>query len=244
MSEILFEFWPEVEAGQRRRPMAPRVAVILSGCGVLDGSEIHEATLALLFLDRSNCQVRCFAPNKAQSDVVDHVSQKQVSHQDRNVLVEAARIARGKIEPLSGIDLDEFDAVILPGGYGAAKNLCTFALDGAKCEIDHDVAAVIQEAVAKRLVLGAICISPVVVARALRDTGVRPTLTVGSDRGTMDAIEQLQACPVKAKTTDCVVDKKNRIVSTPAYMLAERISEVAEGVEKLVKSVLALVKKA
>ena len=219
-----------------------RVGVVLSGCGVFDGSEIHEAVLTLLFLDRAGAEIHCFAPDKPQREVVNHFTQKPVAGETRNVLVESARIARGEIAPLSSLNLDQLEAIIFPGGFGAAKNLCSFAVDDVKCELDPDVGRVIQEAVAKGKVVGAICISPVLIARALQGkTGSKPVLTIGTDAATAGALRQLGAENKPASVKEIVVDEKNKIVSTPAYMLGPRIANVAEGIELLVKKVLELV---
>jgi len=214
-----------------------RVGVILSGCGVFDGSEIHEAVLTLYFLDRAHAQVHCYAPDKPQRDVVDHKTQ-QAQQEERNVLTEAARIARGAIAPLSEIDLAGLDAIIFPGGFGAAKNLCSFAVDGPSCDVDPDVLATIRSAVDMGKTVGAICIAPVVVAKALEETSHRATLTIGTDEGTKSALTSMNANPVDASAGEIAVDETNRIVTTPAYMLAQSVSEAAAGIEKLVEKVL------
>jgi enhancing lycopene biosynthesis protein 2 len=216
-----------------------KVAVVLSGCGVNDGSEIHEATLTLLYLDQAKAEIHSFAPDKNQADVVNHVKGEGTS-ETRNVMVESARISRGEIRPLSELKVDEFDAVVFPGGFGAAKNLCTFAANGPDCSIDPEVQRVIVEANEKRKVIGAICIAPVVVARALKDSGVKPKLTIGTDQATSEALAKLNAQPVKAQVHEAVVDEANRIVSTPAYMLGPRISDVASGIQKFVGEVIRL----
>lgn len=215
-----------------------KVAVVLSGCGVFDGSEIHEAVLTLYFLNKAEAEVKCFAPDKAQLHVIDHITQAPQNGPDRNVLIESARIARGEIKDLSNLNISEFDAVIFPGGLGAAKNLCTFGVDGTSCEIDPIVASVIQATLQAKKVLGAICIAPVLVAIALKDTDAHPKLTIGTDEGTKASLAELGAQPVDAQVNEIVVDETNKIVSTPAYMLANSISEAAEGIEKLVKEVL------
>lgn len=215
------------------------VAVILSGCGVFDGSEIHEAVLTLLYLDQAGADVQCFAPDKPQSEVINHLTQTPMG-QERNVLVESARIARGEIKPLAELKVSEFDALILPGGYGAAKNLCTFAVDGASCSIDGDVAVAVREAHAQKKVIGAVCIAPVTVARALQDAGTGASMTIGSDAATAGAMRELGSENKPAAVTDIVIDEANRIVSTPAYMLGPNIANVAAGIEKLVKKVIEL----
>ncbi|MBD3167968.1 MAG: isoprenoid biosynthesis glyoxalase ElbB [candidate division Zixibacteria bacterium] len=215
-----------------------KVAVILAGSGVYDGSEIHEAALTLLYLDKVKAEIKCFAPDKNQLHVINHLQGEPVEGENRNVLLESARIARGEVLPLPELKVDDFDAVIFPGGFGAAKNLCTFAVDGPDCEIDGDVNRIVNDTVEKKKVLGVICISPVIAARALKDSGRKPKLTVGTDKGTMEALEKLNAEPVEARVNEIVVDENNKIVSTPAYMLGPSIAPVAEGIEKLVNKVI------
>ncbi len=215
-----------------------RVGVILSGCGVFDGSEIHEAVLTLLYLDRDGAEIKCFAPDKPQMHVINHLTQQPLEGETRNVLAESARIARGEISPLSQLNLDQLDAVIFPGGFGAAKNLCTFATEGVNCQIDSEVAGIIKDARSKGKVIGALCISPVLVARALKDEGVSSTLTIGSDASTAGALREMGAENQAASVNEIVVDDKNKIVTTPAYMLGPNIANVAEGIEKLVNKVM------
>lgn len=214
----------------------PRVLVILSGCGVYDGTEIHEAVLTLLHLDRHNATVVMAAPDRNQAHVVNHVT-GEPSGETRNVLVESARIARGRVEDLAGIRGDAFDAVILPGGYGAAKNLCDFALNGESCVIDPDVERVLREAHAAGKVIGFLCISPVIAARLL--PGVE--LTIGGDAATAKAITAMGARHVERRAPEVCVDRAHRVVSSPAYMCATRISEVDQSAGRLVEEVLALV---
>lgn len=216
------------------------VGVVLSGCGVFDGAEIHEAVLTLLYLDNMGANVQCFAPDMDQLHVVNHYTQQVAGGEKRNVLVESARIARGKIKPLSEIDLDGLDAIIFPGGFGAAKNLCSFAVEGANCSANPEAAKVIQEAHAKGKVIGAICISPVLVARSFKDTDIKPRVTIGTDKDVSGAICSFNADAVSAEADEVIVDEKNKIVTTPAYMLGKSISEVARGIEKLVSEVIKL----
>ncbi|MBI4208618.1 MAG: isoprenoid biosynthesis glyoxalase ElbB [Deltaproteobacteria bacterium] len=222
--------------------MPQKVGVILSGCGVLDGAEIHESVLTLLALDRSGAEAVCMSPNKDQRDVVNHLTNQPMRGEKRNVLIEAARIARGKIRDIKEIHAKDIDAVILPGGYGAAKNLSDYAVKGADCEVDPEVSRLLREMTAAKKPIGAICISPVVLAKAMQvDGAVHPTLTIGCDRGVAGDLQKMgsshQECPVQ----EFVVDKENKIVTTPAYMLGPGIKEVAQGIEKLVKAVLALI---
>lgn len=216
-----------------------QVAVILAGCGVKDGSEIHEAVATLLALDREGARARVFAPRGPQHDVVDHLTGQAVPGEKRDMLVEAARIARGDIRDLAELDPARVDAVILPGGFGAAKNLCTFAFEGKDCRVHSQVADVLRRAHAAGKPIGAICIAPAVVARVFGgERAVR--LTIGNDAGTAAALTAMGARHQAAAVRDIVVDEENRIVTTPAYMLAERVSEVFDGVAALVRKVLEL----
>lgn len=220
--------------------MAKRVAVVLSGCGVFDGSEIHEAVLTLLALDNHGAEIICCAPNVEQRDVINHAS-GQPMNEKRNVLVEAARIARGKIEDLAKITSSSADALILPGGFGAAKNLCSYAGDGVNASVNPEVQRVILDFVRAGKPVGAICIAPVVVAAALRNVAdVTPTLTIGTDPKTAEDLRALGAEHVECSARDIVVDRRNKIVTTPAYMLAKGPAELYIGVEKLVKEILDL----
>lgn len=218
--------------------MARRVAVVLAGCGFLDGSEIHESVCTLLAIDRAGVRYQVFAPNKPQKDVIEHHRQRD-TEETRNVLVESSRIARSDAKPLSGLKMEEYDALILPGGYGAAKNLVDYASEGAACNIDADVERVIKEAHAMKKPIGAICIAPVIIARALGKEH-RPVLTIGSDTTTAGDIEKMGGRHRVAGVTEIIVDEDNRIVSTPAYMSARRISEVWDGVSKLVDKVISM----
>ncbi len=213
-----------------------KIGVLLAGCGVMDGSEIHEATLTLYFLDKQGAEAVCMAPDKDQMDVVNHIKGEPVSEK-RNVLVEAARIARGKIVDVKSVKADDLDAIIIPGGFGAAKNLCTFAKDGTNCRVDSNVASLLQEMYMRKKPIGALCIAPAVLAR-LFGNDLAPEVTIGSDPGTASALEAMGAKHKNAKVNEIVVDTKNRIVTTPCYMLAQSIKEVGEGAEKLVAKIV------
>ncbi|MBN1570944.1 MAG: isoprenoid biosynthesis glyoxalase ElbB [Acidobacteria bacterium] len=215
-----------------------RIGVLLSGCGVMDGSEIHEATLTLYFLDKQGADILCMAPDKDQADVVNHVS-GNATGEKRSILNEAARIARGKIVDINTVKADELDGIILPGGFGAAKNLCTFAFDGAECRVDEGVARLLREMHDRNKPIGALCIAPAVLAR-LFGAGVSPELTIGNDAGTAAALEKMGARHKTANTDEIVVDIKNKIVTTPCYMTAQSIKEVGAGAEKLVSKILDL----
>ena len=213
----------------------PTVGVILSGCGVHDGTEIHEAVLTLLALDQNGADVVCMAPNTDQRRTFDHLAQED-RDETRNVLVESARISRGEISDIADVDTNALDAVILPGGFGAALNLSSFAVEGTEASIDENVARVLREMHAAGKPIGAVCISPAVIALALGDHA--PTLTIGHDAGTAGALESLGASHEKCDVENCVVDETNRIVTSPAYMLGPSIKHVAVGIDRTVARVL------
>lgn len=216
----------------------PTYGVVLSGCGVRDGSEIHEATLLLLALEKAGVNARCFAPDKAQACVVDHLTGESEGNGDRNVLVESARIARGAIEPLSALDPMSIDGLAFPGGFGAALNLSDYGLAGADMRVDEEVRAAIEAMHQAHKPLGFACIAPVLAARVL---GARhPKLTIGNDAQTAAHLEAMGARHVDAPADGVVVDEVNRVVTTPAYMLASGLSEVARGMDNLVAAMLAL----
>jgi enhancing lycopene biosynthesis protein 2 len=214
-----------------------RVGVILSGCGYLDGAEIQEAVLTLLALDRAGARVSCFAPDVDQLKVVNHLTGEETNER-RNVLVESARIARGKISDVARANAADLDALILPGGFGAALNLCDFAVNGPDCTVHPDVAALVQAMHGAGKPIGAICIAPALIAKVL---GQEVRVTVGSDAGTARAIEAMgathEACPVE----NFVVDRDRKVVTTPAYMLGPGPKDVAAGIEGCVAEVLAMV---
>jgi enhancing lycopene biosynthesis protein 2 len=218
-----------------------RVGVILSGCGVYDGSEIHEAVITLLALDRAGVEAVCMAPDIDQTQVVNHLTGSVSPDEKRNVLVESARIARGKIHDIGKIKASSLDAVILPGGFGAVKNLSDFAIKGENCIVHPKVAKLLREMNVAQKPIGALCISPAVVSAVFRDDPqVKPSLTIGTDAETGKKLQLMGSNHVPSPVRECVVDEKNKIVSTPAYMLAQRISEAATGIERLVEKVLAL----
>jgi len=215
-----------------------KIGVLLSGCGVMDGSEIHEAVLALLAIDRAGAEAVCLAPDMDQSDVINHLT-NQPMKEKRNVLVEAARIARGRIRNVKEVPSTDIDALILPGGYGASKNLCDFASKGKEAKVHPDVAHLVNNMIQAKKPVGAICVAPAIMATIFRGKK-KVRLTIGTDKATAETLEAMgaehESCPVR----EFVVDRENKIVTTPAYMLAKRISEAAEGIEKLVKAVIEL----
>ena len=216
-----------------------KIGVILSGCGVRDGSEIHEAVLALLAIDNNGAKAVCFAPDVELSEV-NHLTMQDTGAR-RKVLVEAARIARGEISDVKNAKAAELDAIVFPGGFGAAKNLCSFASEGAKGSVQPDVLRLIRDMAAAKKPICAICIAPAVIALALGKE-LAPKLTIGDDPGTAQAINATGAVHVDCPAVDCVVDRDHLIVSTPAYMLAGSVGEAGKGIEKAIRATLELIK--
>lgn len=217
--------------------MAKRVAVVLSGCGVYDGSEIYETVITLLRLDQAGAEVQCFAPDIQQLHVINHATGEVMAGEERNVLTEAARLARGNIQDLSEADAAEFDAVILPGGFGAAKNLSNFALNGAGLTVTPSLVAFIQTMREANKPVGLMCIAPAMTGVLFAEGA---TCTIGSDPGVAGAIEMTGAIHKNCGVDEVCIDEANKLVTTPAYMLAENISEAALGINKLVDAVLAM----
>jgi enhancing lycopene biosynthesis protein 2 len=216
-----------------------RVGVLLSGCGVFDGAEIHESVITLLALDRADAEAVCTAPNVDQMHVVDHKTGEPTG-ETRNVLVESARIARGRIRDLAEVGAGDLDALILPGGFGAAKNLCDFAVAGAGAKVHPEVRRILSEMLAARKPVGVVCIAPAVLAAVLRDADGGGRLTIGTDADTAAALEAMGVRHVPCAVRETCVDRERGVVSTPAYMLAGRIADAAAGIEKLVGEVLEL----
>lgn len=213
-----------------------KVAVILSGCGVFDGAEIHESVLTLLSLEQQGVGYQCYAPDMNQYHVVNHMSGDEMP-ETRNVLVEAARIARGNIKPLTDLQADAYIALILPGGFGAAKNLCDFAFKGPELKLHHSVEVHIKGFIETRKPVGLMCIAPAMAGRLF---GQGICATIGTDKETAAALEQTGVEHVECPVDDIVVDEKHKLVTTPAYMLAQSAGEAAVGINKLVAKVLEL----
>ena len=211
------------------------IAVVLAGNGVYDGAEIHEATLTLLAIAQQGAAYQCFAPDVEQAHVVNHITGEEMPEK-RNVMIEAARIARGNIKALSEYKAADYDAIVFPGGFGAAKNLCTFAFDGPDCKVNADVEKAIKDTVAAKKPVGSLCISPAILAKVLGDVKV----TIGQDKGTAEAIESLGATHVITNHGEIVVDEKYKVITTPCYMLDANISQIAEGATNVIAKILEL----
>ena len=216
--------------------MSKKVAVILSGCGVYDGAEIYESVITLLRLDQRGAQVQCFAPDIAQLHVINHLTGEEMP-ESRNVLVESARIARGEVRDIREANAEDFDALIVPGGFGSAKNLSNFAVEGTGCTVQPDVLALSEAFAEAGKPVGLICISPALAAKIY---GPGVICTIGNDADTAAALNKMGATHKDCAVSEIVEDKARKLVTTPAYMLAQSISEAASGINKLVDRVLEL----
>jgi len=219
--------------------MTNKIAVLLSGCGVFDGAEIHESVLTLLALSQQGADYQCVAPNIKQHHVINHLT-LQESNEQRNVLVEAARIARGNILDISQINADDFAALIIPGGFGAAKNLSDFAFKGENFQIKASVLSFIKQFSTQQKPVGMCCIAPH-LATLVYGMGVK--LTVGYDQNTIQTLEKLGAKHVTCAIDQIVVDEVNNLVTTPAYMIEDAtLAALAQGISKMVQEVIKLIK--
>lgn len=210
-----------------------KFAVFLCGCGSMDGSEIHEAVMTLLAISRHGCSYTIFALDHDQYHVINHLTQEEMS-EVRNMKIESARIARGDVLSLTDYRPEDFDGLLLPGGFGAAKNWFTYAFDGVKAKVNPIVAQSIRETHALRHPIGALCIAPVLLAKVLKNI----TITVGSDPNTIANVEKMGAHHVNTMETEVVVDKENMIFTTPCYMLPATIADIADSANNLIESML------
>jgi len=213
--------------------MSKKIAVILSGCGNKDGAEIHESVMTLWAINRHGADYQCFAPNIPQHHVLNYITDQEMD-ENRNVLVESARIARGNIKDLVEYNAGDFDALVLPGGLGVAKNLSTFAFDGPHCFVNEAVERAVRDTADRGKPIGALCIAPAIIAKILGDVEV----TIGQDTGTEAAVVQMGARHSKTTHGEIVVDRQRKVVTTPCYMLDARVDQIGEGAENLVKAVL------
>ena len=214
-----------------------KIAVILSGNGVYDGSEIHEATMSLYAIMNNGGTYKIFAPDIEQHHVINHITGEEMNEK-RNVLIESARIARGDISPLTKFNVNDFDALIMPGGFGVAKNLSDFAFKGENCNVLPEVASIIKEMVENEKPIGALCISPAIVARVLKNVEV----TIGNDKDTASTIEKMGGKHKITSHGDVVIDHQYKVATTPCYMLDATILDIANGANNVVKAVFDLMK--
>lgn len=218
--------------------MSKKIGVVLAGCGVRDGSEAQEAVCTLLAIEQAGAEAVCMAPDIEFAEV-NHCTMEETGA-SRNVLVESARIARGNIKDIATVNVGDIDALIFPGGFGAALNLCNFAQNGAAATANAEVSHLIKEVYAAKKPIGAICIAPALIAVVLGKEAA-PILTIGTDAATAAEIEKTGARHQNCQATDIVIDQKNKIVTTPAYMLAGNLADTCTGIAKCVKAVVEMV---
>ncbi|QAX81419.1 isoprenoid biosynthesis glyoxalase ElbB [Candidatus Pseudomonas adelgestsugas] len=216
--------------------MSKNIAVILSGCGVYDGTEIHESVITLLCLDQHGAQVQCFAPDITQQHVINHLTGEKMP-ESRNVLVESARIVRGQVKDICEANANAFDALIMPGGFGAVTNLSNFAIEGAGCSVNPQILELVKAFAEARKPVGLICISPALAAK-IYGPGVK--CTIGNCPDTIATLDKMGATHCECTVENIVEDQARKLLSTPAYMLGKSISEVSSGINKLVERVLDL----
>lgn len=228
---------------------APTVAVVLSGSGVYDGAEIHEASAALVALTRAGATVECYAPNIQQMHVIDHTKGAPDEAQSRNAMVESARISRGNIKPLDQLSSGVADAVFFPGGFGAAKNLSDFAVNGADMKVTPEVEKIIMDFHSKKKPIGMCCIAPMLAAKVLGSSGVSITLGKSDDgsgkwpyAGSIEAAKALGANTVEKAVDEVLIDEVNQVVTTPAFMYEGKFHEIHDGVAKAINALLVLIK--
>jgi len=210
-----------------------KFAIVLSGCGVYDGAEIHEATLSMLAIQRMGGEYQCFAPNINQHHVINHLNGEEMN-ETRNVLVESARIARGDIKDLKEFKADNFDALLFPGGFGAAKNLSNVAFEGANATINEEVVDVVKQVHKQKKPIGALCIAPTLIAKILGDVNV----TIGNEKATADVVEAFGATHIETDHGDVVFDEDNIVFTTPCYMLDAKITDIDDGANNIVDAML------
>ncbi len=215
---------------------SPKIAIILSGNGVYDGAEIHESTMTMYAVVKLGGEYQIFAPDINQHHVINHVTGEEMD-ETRNVFIESARIARGNIKPLSELKANDYDGIMFPGGFGAAKNLSSFAFDGVDCSVLPDIERVINEAVKENKPIGALCISPAVVAKVLE--GVR--VTIGQDKETADAIGKMGGAHIKTNHGEVTIDEDFKVATTPCYMLDATIVDIADGAMNVTKAVFDMI---
>ena len=211
-----------------------KFAIVLSGSGVYDGAEIHEATLTMLAIAKAGATYQCFAPDIKQHHVINHLNGKEMQ-EERNVLIESARIARGDIKALSEFNAKDYDALIFPGGFGAAKNLSTVAFDGPDARVNPEVEKAVKGMLTLKKPIGALCISPAFIAKILGE-GVE--VTIGSDEGTAGAINAMGGKHIQTTHGEVTIDKKFNVFTTPCYMLDATILDIEKGATNIVKAMM------
>lgn len=214
-----------------------KIGILLAGCGVKDGSEIHEAVLTLLFVEQKGARAVFMAPDIEQSGVINHLTGEKTVEK-RNVLVESARIARGSIQNVKNVSASDIDGLILPGGFGAVCNLSDFASRGKDMKVDLDVKQLIHKMISLKKPVGALCIAPATLVGAIAEKS--PSVTIGNDITVSQTLKEMGGSHQNCAVDEIHVDETNKLVTTPAYMIGPGIKEIAVGIEKLVDKVLSL----
>lgn len=225
-----------------------KIGVLLSGCGVYDGAEIHESVLALLAIEEVGAEAVCLAVNQNQHHVVNHLTGEEMP-ESRNMMVEAARIARGAVKDITNYDVSQLDALVIPGGFGSAKNFSTWAFDGPNGTILPEIKGLIQQFIANKKPIAALCVSPVVLALAIGDLGLHPTMTLGSnlekspyDIQAFSAGMEQKGVQAEMKTIRQVsVDEKLKIVSAPCYMMEASVLEIRNNISQALQALIKLI---
>ena len=212
-----------------------KIGVLLSGCGNMDGSEIHESVLTLLYLNQAGAEAICMAPEMTQTETVNHPD-GLATREKRQVLAEAGRIARGNIQPITDVNVEDLDGLIIPGGAGPVKNFSNYAINGPDFEVRNDVTMLIRAFYTAGKPIGAICIAPVIMAKAL--CAHQPLVTVGNNTETIGHLNAFGASHQETPVDDICIDETNKLITTPAYMLGPEIKNIATGIEKLVGAVI------
>jgi enhancing lycopene biosynthesis protein 2 len=215
-----------------------KFAVILSGCGQHDGSETHEVITTLLSIEQEGIEWYGFAPDRPQSRVINHITNEEEPQESRSILKESARLVRGRIKPLNEINMNEFDAIVFPGGFGAATNWCNWLTHGTDFSIEEDIRELVSQARTHHKPLGFICIAPVMIPKLCPDA----TLTIGNDEQIAEKIEEMGGTHVTCSAENIVIDQEHKIVTTPANMLAQNLVELHQGIHKLIKALATLAK--
>lgn len=225
-----------------------KIGVLLSGCGVYDGAEIHEAVFSLLAIEEKGFDATCIGVNKDQHHVVNHISGTEMDEK-RNMLTEAARIARGNITDISDLNLDDIDGLIIPGGFGSAKSLTSWAFDGPDGKIIKEVKDLILKLIACQKPIIALCVSPVVISKALESSEFKANLTIGSNQekspydidGFKNGLEKTGVSVSMKTIKEINIDYENKIISAPCYMMEASILEIRNNIKQAVDAMAELI---
>jgi enhancing lycopene biosynthesis protein 2 len=225
-----------------------KIGVLLSGCGVYDGAEIHESVLTLLAIEEAGAKAVCLSVNKNQHHVVNHLTGEEML-ENRNMIIESARIARGAVHDISTYDISQVDALVIPGGFGSAKNFSTWAFDGPTGTILPEIKHLIQKFISNKKPIAALCVSPVVLALAMGDSELHPTMTLGSDQEkspydiqAFSAGMERKGVQTEMKTIrEISVDETLNIVSAPCYMMEASVLEIRTNISQAIQALIKLI---